>query len=366
MQNYLKSFKYTFPVHLSRRSLCRAGLGLMAAGLSLNIRHMVGASRYAASPDEHLLLTRQNNHSSAVAWSHDGSWIVSGGVVSPVEIWDTASGKTRTGLAAKDGVLLDRSPDGRYIVTAGGIEIADTSSSTAGMPQSISEVVLWDVATGARLVTYNGMAYINAVAWSPDGTRIALAGSDAAGATIHVCDAHAGTLLLAYRQHVASRLAWSPDSRLIVSSIDSIIGGVFSRTTRVWNSVTGHDYLVLNNSANALSWSPDGALIACGDAEVVHLRDAQTGSITSSYTTNSGGAPILGVAWSPNGRFIASVGGSPQFPDPKGFVQVRELATSQVTSYHGHKLTVAALDWSPDSDRLVTSSYDGTVRVWHI
>ncbi|GHO83573.1 WD40 repeat domain-containing protein [Dictyobacter formicarum] len=363
MQIYLKSFKYTSPVRLSRRSLCLASLGLISTGLTLNIRHMVG---YAASPDNHLLLTRQNNYSSALAWSHDGSWIVSGGVGSPVEIWDATTGKTRVGLAAKDGVLLDCSPDGHHVVTAGGIETADASSSTAGLPQSFSEVVIWDVATGARLVTYNGMSYVNAVAWSPDGTRIALAGSDATGATIHVCDAQAGTLLLAYRQHVASRLAWSPDSRLVVSSIDSIIGGVFTRTTRVWNSTTGHDYLVLNNSANALSWSPNGALIACGDAEVVSLRDARTGAVTSSYTTNSGGTPILGVAWSPDGRFIACVGGSPQFPDPKGFVQVRELATGQVTSYHGHKLTVAALAWSPGSDRLVTSSYDGTIRVWHI
>ncbi|WP_126603220.1 WD40 repeat domain-containing protein [Dictyobacter aurantiacus] len=366
MRNYLKCFTYTSATRVSRRSLCLAGLGLLSAGTSLNIRHMVGASGRTAAPDNHLLLTRQNNHSTALAWSHDGGWIVSGGKTSPVEVWDASTGKTRVSLAARDGVLLDCSPDGRYVVTAGGIEVGDASSSAAGLPQTFSEVVIWDATSGTRLVTYNGMSYINAVAWSPDGTRIALAGSDADGATIHVCDALAGRLLLAYRQHVASRLAWSPDSRQIISSIDSIIGGVFTRTTRIWDSVTGRDAVVLNNSANALSWSPDGSLIACGDAEVITLRDARTGTATTSYKTNGDRAPILGVAWSPDGRFIACVGGSPQFPDPKGFVQIREQVTGQITSFHGHKVTVAALAWSPDSSRLASSSYDETIRIWHI
>ncbi|WP_161977833.1 WD40 repeat domain-containing protein [Dictyobacter kobayashii] len=365
MRNRLANSKYTSTTQLTRRSICIAGLGLLTAGLSLNVRHIVGASSYTVTPDAHMLLMRQNNYTSSIAWSHDGSRIASGGIAAPVEVWNAATGKTQASLLAKDGVLLDWSLDGQHIVTAGGFEGIDQSNAASGVPQAVSEVVLWDAVTGKRLTTYNGMSYVSALAWSPDGTRIALAGSDAVGATVHVCDTHTGNLLLAYRGHVASRLAWSPDSQWIASSIDSIIGGVFERTLRIWNSTTGQDRLVWSGTANSLSWSPDGALIACGDEEVVQLCDTGTGALTSSYKANSG-APILGVAWSPNGRFIATVGGSPQFPDPKGFVQVRELASGHTTAYHGHTLTVAALSWSPASDRLVTSSYDGTIRVWEI
>ena len=68
-----------------------------------------------------------------------------------------------------------------------------------------------------RYVTYTGHSdYVNAVAWSPDGTRIASASFDE---TVQVWDATTGITLSLSRGHrrEISAVAWSPDGKRIAS-----------------------------------------------------------------------------------------------------------------------------------------------------
>jgi WD40 repeat protein len=355
---------------MSRRSICFSGLGLMAAGLKLKYRRAAGAAKYMASLDvPQTLLIRQNHFTNSIAWSHDGKWIASGGVSAPVEIWDAATGKSLASIQSQDGVLLDWSPDGRFLVTAGGIEPnipLKARGDKAELSQPTSTMTLWNAHTGANIMTSTGMSYINAVAWSPDGTRIALSGSDIQGACVHICDARSGKLLFAHRDQVVSRLSWSPDSSMIASSIDNIIGGIFERTIRVWNSRTGKDHLILKSAANALAWSSDGQSIAYDDGDKIKVIKIATGNISAQYPLPIDGTPILTIAWSPNGRYLACAGGSPQFPDPKGFALVYDIAAGKTIPYQAHTLTVTDLSWSPTGNRIVTTSYDGTIRIWSV
>ena len=361
---------HTYIQKIPRRSICLSALGLVAAGLELKYRGVVGAAKYMASLDApQTLLIRQNHFTNSIAWSHDGNLIASGGISVPVEIWDATTGKLLTNIQSYDGVVLDWSPDGRFLVTAGGIEPSIPSKPKVGeteQPQPTSTMSVWNARTGANIMNYAGMSYINAVAWSPDGTRIALSGSDPQGASVHICNALTGKLLLAHRDQVVSRLAWSPDSSFIASSIDNIIGGIFERTIRVWNSSTGKDHLILKGAANALAWSSDGQSIAYDDGEKIKVIKAKTGSISAQYPIPNNGAPILAIAWSPNGKYLACAGGSPQFPDPKGFALIYDIASGRTIPYQGHTLTVTDLSWSPTGDRIVTTSYDGTIRIWSV
>src|SRR5689334_13124133 len=67
------------------------------------------------------------------------------------------------------------------------------------------------------ICTYRGhLSEVSALAWSPDGRRIASGSHDG---TVQVWEATTGKLLLTYRGHLAQvrTVGWSPDGRRIAS-----------------------------------------------------------------------------------------------------------------------------------------------------
>jgi WD40 repeat protein len=68
------------------------------------------------------------------------------------------------------------------------------------------------------------------------------------------------------------------------------------------------------------------------------------------------GYPVSSVAWSPNGKWIASGGTS--------LVRLWDPSTLRLKGVLGHDSTVTALAFSRDSQKLMGASAAGTVRVW--
>jgi len=115
---------------------------------------------------------------------------------------------------------------------------------------------------------------------------------------------------------------------------------------------TGH-----TDGVNAVAWSPNGRFVASGSEDnTVQVWDASTAQWLISYTDHMD--QVRTVAWSPNGRFVAS--GSED-----NTVQVWDASTAQChVSYTGHKDNVWAVAWSPDGRRIASGSWDNTVQVW--
>ena len=111
-------------------------------------------------------------------------------------------------------------------------------------------------------------------------------------------------------------------------------------------------------SVNALSWSPDGKLIAsASDDTFVQVFDAISGKRKLIYTGHS--KEVTAVSWSPNGKFIASGG-------QDGTVQVWDTTNgSRIFIYKGHSDRVNGVSWSRDSQQIVSGSEDKTVQVWN-
>jgi WD40 repeat protein len=78
---------------------------------------------------------------------------------------------------------------------------------------------------------FSGEDEMTALAWSPDGTRLAEASTDR---TVHIWDILIGSPPLAYCSHQGEvwALAWSPDSTYIASVSD---GGM----VHLWQGTTG-------------------------------------------------------------------------------------------------------------------------------
>lgn len=109
-----------------------------------------------------------------------------------------------------------------------------------------------------------------------------------------------------------------------------------------------------------LAWSPNGKYIATGAAGVstVQVLDARTRAVLVTYTGHTDGISML--AWSPDSKRIASA-------SYDATVQIWDAATGKslmtLTSDHSPS-AILSVAWSPDGSRLVSGSYDQTVKIW--
>jgi serine/threonine protein kinase len=116
--------------------------------------------------------------------------------------------------------------------------------------------------------------------------------------------------------------------------------------------VTYHGHLL---PVYAIAWSPDGKRIASASQDgTVHVWDAATGD--RSFT---GHTDVLNaVAWTPNDRRIVTGSGDHSVRIWDAFSE------KQLFVFSGHQLAVHSVAWSPDKQRIASASDDWSVQVW--
>ena len=298
---------------------------------------------------------------SAVAWSPDGTRLLTAAEDHSVRIWDATTGADLLTLGVGGsgvGGAVAWSPDSTRILTS-----FDDASAR-----------IWDASSGQVVRTLSGHTeHLTAVSWSPDGTRVATASDDG---TARVWDVTTGTELLRVGPmafvgrgatvgpdgrptHVGpiepmTGLSWSPDSRRIITAFDSA-------EPRVWDAATGEEVLSLHGRerrwVSVVSWSPDGSRIITDDISgtTAHIWDAATGEELLSLRGHSQWACAL--AWSPDSRRVAT--GSHD-----DTVRVWDAATGQTLLVLGPGNSVETVSWSPDGTKLTIGAKNGGNRVW--
>ena len=112
-------------------------------------------------------------------------------------------------------------------------------------------------------------------------------------------------------------------------------------------------------SVYGIAWSPDGQfLAAAGKERTIFVWDAEDGRLAHALTGNQG--PVSTVAWSPDGRMLAS--GSDE-----NTISIWDVtAGTTVLELRRHWDTVLSVAWSPDGQVLASGSLDRQVILWDV
>ena len=287
------------------------------------------------------------SNSYPVAASCDGKYVAvgNGGIV---QIWDGTTGKQFLTFDTKTDRVerLDWSPDGSLLT-------ATTEKQTAGGATDYT-VQVWKAATGQYLSTYRSPASsgIDHLAWSPDSRRIVSAtGAGFSGHPIiaQIWDAATGRLLFSFQSAPgqASNLAWSPDGAHIVSWENFLPQSPTyqsGRAAQVWDAASGRLlFTTPDTNVTSVAWSPDGRQLAiAGQQMKMQTLDSATGQTIVTYA-DAGDQNI--VSWSPDGANLASV-------DAMGVTIWKASADQRVAAIAGRHQVERSVTWSPDDRRV--------------
>lgn len=235
---------------------------------------------------------------------------------------------------------------------------------------------IWRVTDGKQVGQIEFDEIPNTVAWSPHLERIATANLGKVQ-TWSIID---GKRLFTHTLPAASSdppadadpiaLAWSPDNRFLAFAgglwsrqgygMMGVIGGIWDAddpgrvrdiSAALQKGKTGVD-------RGALAWSPDGAHIAVGDADVLGILNVSDASMTSLIKRDLASL-AWPVAWSPNGKFLAVW--------RKSTIEVWRIADSRmVQSIQSGLHGLPALAWTADGSQIMAVDNSRKIRSWKV
>lgn len=283
----------------------------------------------------------------------------------------------RSILVGHKGAVTDVlfSPDGARLITT-------SSDGTARV---------WDVSSGETIFELLGNGNVTSAACSPDGEYIVIAGGDSkpfarlwsASSGIHLAE-------LPVTRGVVQSAVFSPDSSNVLTSS-------FQEATRVWD-VSGREIATLCESNSAGFSRDGKAVFTASHDQVVRVWDTRTwaermqikvpGKHLTHVAFSSDGSRIVTIGgndhtahvWDArSGAAICAVrhnahlncasldrsGSQVVVASSDNTACVYEVSSGRpIAVLRGHASEVRSAFFSPDNKSVVTASLDGTARIW--
>jgi WD40 repeat protein len=287
-------------------------------------------------------LRRFEGHTDAVracAYSPDGRRVLSGSSDQTLREWD-----------AKTGLELRRLKGHTATVAACAYSPNGTRLLSGSWDNSLRE---WDVDTGQCLRRFKGhTSAVRTCAYSPDGTRVLAGAKDQ---TLREWEARATQEERHFEGHTSPVVAcaYRPDGARVLS-------GSEDRSLREWDAQTGLELQRFDGHTGPVAtcvYSPNVTRVLSGSwDQTLREWDAQTGLELRRFEGHT--RPVAACAYSPDGRRALS-GSWDQ--------TVREwdvLTGAQLRSLSGHSSNITSCAYSPDGTRALSGSSDRTLREW--
>jgi WD40 repeat protein len=266
----------------------------------------------ADDPATARILARSTAGIADAAFSPGGDLLAAIGNDCTVRVWDAATGRRLTSLAAAGagtdlvlGGSLSFGPDGKTLATYCSGAISDPSFYTA---------ILWDTATFRPIASVREAMLPDvapALAYAPDGHALALAGGSGR-VLLWDTRTHRVTARISTGQEPVQAIAFSPDGKLLATA------GQDSKTVKLWNVANGAAAGAATGPQTSpvehLAFSPDGSILATASQDsIVRLWTVRSRRLLASLSVPAqdviaAGTPAAanGVAFGPGGRTLVS------------------------------------------------------------
>ena len=304
------------------------------------------------SSDDMMVLRGHTSGVTGVRFSPDSRWIVSSSLDGTVRLWSWPGGRSMRVLHG-GGELYDVavSRDGQLIVAVG----------------VTRNVIVWRSATGG--VARRLELPVRSLSLTFAGANgLAVGSSDGKIRLIDLGTGHVEREIQAGPEVFA--LAVSPDGRHLASGLP----------LAVWEYSTGKRIATPRGFAQGdVAFSNDGRWLASGEyTGGGRLFSVPSADLVSRLATNeekrvqgpkgsstvSVSMPVTSLAFSANGRLLATAGG-----DRK--IQLWRISESGAgekpeTILQGHSMTVTGVSFAANGSFLASAGLDHTVRVWQV
>jgi WD40 repeat protein len=347
--------------------------------------------------DEHRAFTEATESLWSVAYNPDGKRVATAGADKVIRVYDTATGKLEASLSGTKAPItsLVFFPDSNELAAAGGdrtVSIWDIARQkmVKEFPPHESPILSLALTDGGKLIlsgsadrtvrafardgdkplwVWSGRSAVCAVAAGKDGKSVAVGLADGTVVVLNISGAVPREISL-QSAHVAgvAGVSYSPDgTRLATVGGDGVLhiwtvneSGALALLT----SFEGQNKPGTSNNFSPLTgvaFSPDNRYIATVGADtIVHVWSIETKSEVRGLRGHSDW--ITSVAFSPDGRYIASVG-----VEKDRALRIFDLPPLEITSAGGHASSVAAVAVSPDGKTVATAGRtDQTIKLWDI
>lgn len=288
-----------------------------------------------------------------VAFSKDGSRIISGSQDNTIRLWDAEGGQLLKSFRGHDGAV-------RTVAFAESDRVILSGSHD-------NSIRKWNISEYEEIRVLQGQVlegHVDAIlsaGFSPDGERIVTASRDRTARTWETFTGQPLQVFAEGHSFLATSAAFFPGGKLLAT-------GAVDNTVRIWDVDSGTQLVRLEHTgrAAALTVSNDGKwVVTGGDDNSAKIWNAETGELAFAFKggkdSKGHNNEVTAVAISENDQQLLT-------GDSSGRVFVWDIKTQKVVlELKGHsrsRITDAA--FLPGTNRVLTACADRTVAQWNL